>query len=273
MTIKEFAALVECNPQTLRYYDKENLLKPVKVDEWTGYRYYEADQALDFVKIKNLQNAGFTIDEIKKLANADNETILAAFDEKIREQKEKLNKTIEISKSYQNEMTMMKNKLEALKKMLDCSMAAFDPVKEFGIDKQTYGEISKEVTGCLEEAISEGCIKYLNNIDFIPDDIEGELEKEHECNIDFFNSSEYELVYEKHDWSRVKDFFDKFSFEKEGEYAMLFKTNEERAKNFAFINTVLALAMKKNESIKKKVSCNVHRTEDGENHFWLFKVL
>ena len=85
MTIKEFAALVECNPQTLRYYDKENLLKPVKVDEWTGYRYYEAEQALDFVKIKNLQNAGFTIDEIKKLANADNETILAAFDEKIRE--------------------------------------------------------------------------------------------------------------------------------------------------------------------------------------------
>ncbi|MBP5453123.1 MAG: MerR family transcriptional regulator, partial [Lachnospiraceae bacterium] len=145
MTIKEFAALVECNPQTLRYYDKENLLKPVKVDEWTGYRYYEAEQALDFIKIKNLQNAGFTIDEIKKLANADNETILAAFDEKIREQKEKLNKTIEISKSYQNEMIMMKNKLEALKKMIDGSMATFDPVKEFGIDKQTYDEISKEV--------------------------------------------------------------------------------------------------------------------------------
>ena len=71
----------------------------------------------------------------------------------------------------------------------------------------------------------------------------------------------------------MKDFFDEFSFEKEGEYAMLFKTNEERAKNFAFINTVLALAMKKNENINKKVSCNVHRTEDGENHFWLFKVL
>ena len=54
---------------------------------------------------------------------------------------------------------------------------------------------------------------------------------------------------------------------------MLFKTNEERAKNFAFINTVLALAMKKNEEVKKKVSCNVHRTKDGANHFWLFKVL
>ena len=31
MTIKEFARLCGCNPQTLRYYDHVNLLKPVKV--------------------------------------------------------------------------------------------------------------------------------------------------------------------------------------------------------------------------------------------------
>ena len=65
MTIKEFAKLCGCNPQTLRYYDHMNLLKPVKVDEWTGYRYYEDEQALVFVKIKNLQTAGFSIEEIK----------------------------------------------------------------------------------------------------------------------------------------------------------------------------------------------------------------
>lgn len=32
MTIKEFARLCGCNPQTLRYYDHVDLLKPVKVD-------------------------------------------------------------------------------------------------------------------------------------------------------------------------------------------------------------------------------------------------
>lgn len=53
MTIKDFANLVECNPQTLRYYDREDLLKPVRVDQWSGYRYYEEEQALAFVKIKN----------------------------------------------------------------------------------------------------------------------------------------------------------------------------------------------------------------------------
>jgi len=35
MTIKEFARLCNCNPQTLRYYDRMDLLKPVKVDPYS----------------------------------------------------------------------------------------------------------------------------------------------------------------------------------------------------------------------------------------------
>jgi DNA-binding transcriptional MerR regulator len=61
MTIKEFASLCNCNTQTLRYYDKIDLLRPVKVDQWSGYRYYEESHAIDFIKIKNLQAADFTI--------------------------------------------------------------------------------------------------------------------------------------------------------------------------------------------------------------------
>lgn len=52
MIIKEFAKLCDCNPQTLRYYDSIDLLKPVKVDSYTGYRYYSAEQALDYLKNK-----------------------------------------------------------------------------------------------------------------------------------------------------------------------------------------------------------------------------
>lgn len=79
MTIKEFARLCGCNPQTLRYYDRVELLKPVKVDEWSGYRFYDEEQALTFIKIKNLQIAGFTIDEIKGLLDSDNDVIFEAF--------------------------------------------------------------------------------------------------------------------------------------------------------------------------------------------------
>lgn len=71
MTIKEFSKLCGCNPQTLRYYDHEDLLKPVKVDAWSGYRFYDEQQAITFVKIKHLQKAGFSIEEIRGLLNKD----------------------------------------------------------------------------------------------------------------------------------------------------------------------------------------------------------
>ena len=65
ITIQGFAKICGCSTQTLRYYDRIDLLNPVKVDKWTGYRYYEEEQALLFVKIKKLQQADFSIEEIK----------------------------------------------------------------------------------------------------------------------------------------------------------------------------------------------------------------
>lgn len=67
MTIKEFARLCNCSTQTLRYYDRIGLLKPIKVDQWSRYRYYIEPQALDFIKTKNLQAADFSIQEIHSL--------------------------------------------------------------------------------------------------------------------------------------------------------------------------------------------------------------
>lgn len=67
MTIKEFAKLCGCNPQTLRYYDRVGLLKPVRVDTYSGYRFYDEEQAVTFVKIKNLQSALFTKEQLEAI--------------------------------------------------------------------------------------------------------------------------------------------------------------------------------------------------------------
>ena len=114
MTIKEFARLCNCNPQTLRYYDRMDLLKPFKVDPHSGYRYYNEEQAIQYVKIKNLQMAGFSIDEIKSLLDADSDTVNDAFSEKIRQQEEKLQKIRDIQQSYQDEIERMKEKVQVL---------------------------------------------------------------------------------------------------------------------------------------------------------------
>ena len=42
MQINEFAKLTGVSVRTLHYYDEIGLLKPAEVDEWTGYRFYDA---------------------------------------------------------------------------------------------------------------------------------------------------------------------------------------------------------------------------------------
>ena len=67
-----------------------DLLKPVKVDPWLEYRFYEEDQGGVFVKIKNLQRTGFTVEEMKGLLNADNRVIGEAFEAKSEEGEKRL---------------------------------------------------------------------------------------------------------------------------------------------------------------------------------------
>ena len=42
--IGEFSKLSMLTVKALRFYEKEGLLSPAHVDEWSGYRFYEARQ-------------------------------------------------------------------------------------------------------------------------------------------------------------------------------------------------------------------------------------
>ena len=64
--IGDFAKLLNTSVRTLRYYNSLGLLIPVEIDVFTGYRYYDDKQINDFNKIKLLQEAGFSLEEIKK---------------------------------------------------------------------------------------------------------------------------------------------------------------------------------------------------------------
>jgi protein phosphatase len=44
LTIGEFARLTRLSPKALRLYDELGLLRPFRVDEWSGYRYYAPSQ-------------------------------------------------------------------------------------------------------------------------------------------------------------------------------------------------------------------------------------
>lgn len=131
MTILEFARLCGTTTQTLRYYDRVDLLKPCRLDGWTGYRYYEKEQAADFVKIKNLQLADFSIAEIKALLSSSDEAIYRAFDEKIAVEQEKLAKILKIQESYRKEAMTIDSIINAIAAFLRDELSSAELEQRF----------------------------------------------------------------------------------------------------------------------------------------------
>ncbi len=136
LTVGNFAILCACGPQTLRYYDRVGLLKPARVDEWTGYRYYEESQVLDYQKIRSLQGAGFTIGEIRALLHAPAEDVRAALRRKRDELTEKQRRLAELLKQgFPTEETMEQKIEEAKTVMRDlCEKVSAEDLKGSGVE-------------------------------------------------------------------------------------------------------------------------------------------
>lgn len=63
MKTKEFVALMNISQDTLRYYEKVGVIPPVNRDE-NGYRIYN-DSDLNWIYlVKNLRNAGVSIESL-----------------------------------------------------------------------------------------------------------------------------------------------------------------------------------------------------------------
>lgn len=62
--IGEFSRLAQLSVPTLRYYDQVGLLKPVEVDQVTGYRYYSVSQLSRLHRILALRGLGFSLEQI-----------------------------------------------------------------------------------------------------------------------------------------------------------------------------------------------------------------
>lgn len=266
MTIRDFSRLCGCNPQTLRYYDSVGLLKPARVDSWTGYRFYDREQALTFVKIKNLQKAGFTIAEIKNLLDREDSEIFRAFEIKIAQAERRLSEIKQIQKSYQTEMTNMQKKLQEVRDAVRQSMQDYDPTEEFGISREAYHRIIDMVNGFFESLAN----RYgADDLEF-SDSPEGDNQREEPEFPDLLNDPSFELIYEKHGWEFVKDFFTEFSDLQSGrEYSLLFRLAPGKANRTAFANTALGMLCLLYPKNGMKWSCNTAESQDGLNHFWL----
>ena len=71
LKIGDFSRFARVSVKALRYYDELGLLKPVKVDEFTGYRYYSATQLTQLHRISAMKDMGLSLEEIARLLNED----------------------------------------------------------------------------------------------------------------------------------------------------------------------------------------------------------
>ncbi len=67
LSIGDFARLAGVSVRMLRHYDRLGILVPARVDEWTGYRSYSADQLPRANRLVALKDLGFPLEQVGSL--------------------------------------------------------------------------------------------------------------------------------------------------------------------------------------------------------------
>ena len=294
MTIKEFASLCGCNMQTLRYYDKIDLLKPVRVDQWSGYRYYAKAQAVDFVKIKNLQSADFTIDEIKRLLTMSDQQVYEAFDLKIAEQTQKLERIKRIQQSYLTEKSDMERVVKSASDFLFHAISDFELLREFGMSPEDGDEVverlkafyesatlrqlseAPEVQMVLNDAVIRGTEQIIDAFESLKDKGYEDtvlLGDESVGETEGITAENGETVWERHGWRFVHEFLDDIPEVQAGyEYCFDFRLTEDKySEGLEFPMFMLAAMLPRLEADQTPVGCSVKRSGDQQNHFLLLR--
>ena len=69
LRIGEFAWLGQVTVETLRHYDRLDLLKPDRLDQFTGYRYYSLAQLPRLNRILALKDLGLSLEQVARMVD------------------------------------------------------------------------------------------------------------------------------------------------------------------------------------------------------------
>lgn len=289
MTIRQFAHLCGCSTQTLRYYDRIGLLKPVRVDPESGYRYYSQEQAVDFVKIKNFQAADFSISEIKTMLTLSDSEIADAFQAQIARQEEKLEKIKQIRQTYLQEKTDMETLIHSLSNFLLRYLEDFEGLREFALEPSDAEAVLQHLRTYLnrwmvDPELSGQEVRMLHNGELLcgADAIARRIDSFGKANLDDtvilggedvsqderIDPAQYETLWECHRWAHVRDFLPQIpALEPGREYCLCFQLPQKQTLSFPLF--MLAAMILKKDAAGISMGCAVETSEDGENHFLL----
>ena len=67
LSIGQFSRACHVSVKTLRHYEKVGLLLPTRVDDWTGYRYYDEALIDTMLLIQRLKRYGFSLVDVGRI--------------------------------------------------------------------------------------------------------------------------------------------------------------------------------------------------------------
>lgn len=71
LSIGEFSKICKVSTKTLRYYDEIGLIKPSKINQENGYRYYSIEQLETMLFINRLKQYNFSLEEIRAIITSE----------------------------------------------------------------------------------------------------------------------------------------------------------------------------------------------------------
>lgn len=148
--IGDFSRLSRVSIKTLRYYDEVGLLKPARVDRFTGYRYYAFDQLGRLNRILAFKDLGFSLDQIARLLDEDLPAAQirgmlrmkqAEIQDRMQEERERLGRVEARLRQIEQEGEMSKH--EVVIKQVEPQLAAGvrDVVPAYSDIRQLYDEV------------------------------------------------------------------------------------------------------------------------------------
>lgn len=291
MTIKGFAQLCQCSPQTLRYYDQVGLLRPARVDKWSGYRYYDEKQVVDFVKIRNLQAADFSIEEIKALLVQPDQAIYDAFERKIAAQREKLDRIIQIQHTYLHEKTAMEKISQSMTSYLLSQCRTPELLQEFGYPPEEYDLIMAALRTWMEQQLAGSAadnttvqLKINDEVTQGVEEITERIAQLNDANLGDTillgddgsvsrqnDPTDFETVWEKHGWAHVRDFIDEIPPLTGSKDFMFnfFLNRPSSSEDLSFEMFMLGIMLIRHGNAVCLHGCHVDESTDGMNHFIL----
>lgn len=141
LTIGELSKISQVTVKSIRYYQELELLKPVKIDPITNYRYYNRDSFDRLSAILTLKELGFTLTEIKEILDqCSSEMDLKVF----------ISKKIDEIKSRVKRLKDMETRLKSFKDgIVDVSPVVDEDIVEFNLVLPHYASV--KISGSYED--------------------------------------------------------------------------------------------------------------------------